>query len=73
MKPSILRALQRFGAERSAREPQQESEMVKQRGKDQAVLAERMEALRSLRLAKDKADCGAGQTVTKSRRSKVRS
>lgn len=54
MKPdNFLRALY-FGAEKnSERKPQQESDMVKQRGEDQVTQAKKMEALKSLRLARD--------------------
>jgi hypothetical protein len=72
MKPdNFLRALQHFGTQKNAeRQPQQESEMVKQRGQGQLEQARKMEALRTLRLARD-ADLMNAHAPVKSRRSKV--
>ncbi len=73
MKPdNFLRALQQFGTEkRSERLPQQESELVKQRGKDQVTQTKKMEALRALRLARD-TDLAKATAPAKPRKSKVR-
>lgn len=72
MKPdNFLRALQHFGTEKnSERQPQQESDMVKQRGQDQVTLAKKMEALRTLRLARE-ADLANAPAPVKSRKLKV--
>jgi hypothetical protein len=73
MKPdNFLRALQHFGSEKnSERKPQQESDMVKQRGQDQVTRAKEMEALRTLRLARD-ADLANVPAPVKTRKLKVR-
>jgi hypothetical protein len=72
MKPdTFLRALQHFGSEKHAeRKPQQESDMVKQRGQDQVTQAKKMEALRVLRLARD-ADLANVPAPVRTRKSKV--
>ena len=71
MKPdTFLRALRHFGSEKkSERKPQQESDMVKQRGQDQVTQAKKMESLRALRLARD-AELDAAPA--KARKTKVR-
>jgi hypothetical protein len=73
MKPdNFLRALQHFGAEKNSEgKPQQESDMVKQRGQDQVTQAQKMEALRRLRLARD-ADLANAPAPVKAPKSKVR-
>jgi hypothetical protein len=72
MKPdNFLRALQHFGTEKnSERKPQQESDLVKQRGQDQIAQAKKMEALRTLRLARD-ADLANAPAPVKARKLKV--
>jgi hypothetical protein len=72
MKPdNFLRALKHFGTEKNTeRLPQQESEMVKQRGKDQVTQAKKMETLRALRLARETELANAAAPV-KPRKSKV--
>jgi hypothetical protein len=72
MKPDTLqRALRHFGSDKRAeRKPQQESDMVKQRGQDQVTQAKKMEALRVLRLARD-ADLANVPAPVRTRKSKV--
>jgi hypothetical protein len=72
MKPdNFLRALQHFGSEKkSERKPQQESDMAKQRGQDQVTQAKKMEALRTLRLARD-AELANDPAPVKTRKTKV--
>jgi len=72
MKPdNFLRALQHFGSEKSSeRKPQRESDMVKQRGQDQLTQAKKMEALKTLRLARD-AELANAPASVKRRKSKV--
>lgn len=73
MKPdNFLRALQRFGTDKSAeRKPQLESDMVKQRGQDQVTQAKKMEALRTLRLARE-AELASEPAPVKTRKLKAR-
>jgi hypothetical protein len=74
MKPdNVLRALQHFGSQKSSeRKPQQESDLTKQRGQDQVAQVKKMEALRTLRLARD-AELANVPAPSKPRKSKVRS